>query len=116
MEREDKAYGLYANYWNYNCAYSAPIDFETVLIWSDLNGVSTLYYGKVWGDNAYSNDKDFSNLVVLLEECEVISWDTEDFREICCRKSTLTETIYYRVTINENGIPTITKVDIDGSS
>lgn len=111
LEREYKQYGTYANYWTYDCAYSAPIDFETVLVWSDLSGVSTLYYGKVWGDNAYLGGTDLTNLIVLLEDCEIISWNTQDFRKVYCRKTTRTETIYYCVIINEIGTPTIIEID-----
>lgn len=96
---------------------SAPIDHNTVLLWSDRSGTPKLYYGEVWGDQELYIPADpkggikdsFVNeevAILLLENCQHEGW-TFDLSKLKFRYTTFTETIYYIVVLDENGTPTI---------
>ena len=100
--------------WAYGCLKSAPIDYNTVLIWTDWGGTPTLYVGDVWGDQAMTYNVNMecteftiSNATALLENvvCEP-DW-TFDFDVLRFRKTTFTETIYYRIVLDENNTPSV---------
>jgi hypothetical protein len=110
---ERRSYGVWGHDgggWEFGCLKSAPIDYNTVLIWSDWSGTPKLYYGSVWGENGYQHYGyyiDETNLTILLENCTcdpVWSFDLDVLR---FRYTTFTETIFYKVIVDENGLPQI---------
>ena len=114
--REDKTMGYTSKKDEYS-NLSAPIDHNTVLLWSDRSGTPKLYYGEVWGDqelyipadpnggikDSFVNEK---VAILLLENCQHEGW-TFDLSKLKFRYTTFTETIYYIVVLDENGTPTI---------
>lgn len=114
--REDKTMGYTSKKDEYS-NLSAPIDHNTVLLWSDRSGTPKLYYGEVWGDQELYIPADpnggikdsFVNeevAILLLENCQHEGW-TVDLSKLKFRYTTFTETIYYIVVLDENGTPTI---------
>ena len=113
---EDRSYGIYGydgGNWDYNCLKSTPIDYNTVLIWCDWSGTPKLYYGDVWGENAFRENVggfdgkgfDDSKLTVLLENCICVpDWDF-DLNTMRFRYTTFTETVFYKIIVDENGAP-----------
>ena len=96
--------------WAYDCLKSAPIDYDTVLIWCDWSGTAKLYYGNVWGDADFSEFYesryfDESNLTVLLENCVCEPCWSFDLNVLKFRYTTLTETVFYNVVTDKNGVP-----------
>ncbi len=112
-------YGDYANYWEYECLKSAPIDDSTVLIWSDYTGTAKLYYAKVWGENAFTSMwKTEGNGMVVTEEklttlLENVVCDPDwslDFHELQFRHDSIEKTVFYKLITDENGVPTVVDV------
>ena len=106
-------YGYDGGNWDYNCLKSTPIDYNTVLIWCDWSGTAKLYFGDVWGENAFretgggfdGNGFDDSKLTVLLENCICVpAWDF-DLNTMRFRYTTFTETVFYKIIVDENGAP-----------
>jgi len=114
--QESMSYGTYGydgGNWDYNCLKSAPIDYNTVLIWCDWSGTAKLYFGDVWGENAFretgdgfsGNGFNESKLTVLLENCICVpDWDF-DLNTMRFRYTTFTETVFYKIIVDENGVP-----------
>ena len=96
------------------------IDYNTVLIFTNLSGTSKLYYAKVWGENAYTWDDNIGfteeNLNILLDDCKYASDDywsilQKDYTKLKFLKATPSQTIYYQVVLDEENVPVV--VDID---
>ena len=112
---EEKYYGIYGHNggnWSYGCLKSLPIDFETVLIWCDWSGTAKLYYGKVWGDDAIHISEAMAgspyqekNATVLLENCVCVPEWEFDLDIMRFRYTTFTETVFYKIIVDENGVP-----------
>jgi hypothetical protein len=120
LKSESKHFGSSSGIalWNYDCIKSAIIDSRTVLLWSDRNGTPKLYYGDVWGeddlctgDSKGKDDRVNEEVaILLLENCQAEGW-TYDLSQLKFRYTTVTETIYYIVVVDENGIPGIVNSD-----
>lgn len=138
LESETKNYGICGatgGYWDYGCVKSLPLDYNTVLIWSDLSGTPQLYYGSVYGpdsctasfdyeydENGIEVSKSFSekNMTVILENCTVSSeWYgsfdrkavEEAYKELVFRCTEITSTSYYQLIRKEDGTPYAVNTD-----
>lgn len=112
-----KSYGIYGDdggNWTYNCLKSLPINHDTVLIWCDWfdDEKSRLFYANVWEDDWLINGTiNESKITVILEDITVSMGDyiwgdwSFNLEELRFRKTTFTETIYYKIIIDENGNP-----------
>ena len=78
-----------------------PYDYNTVLIVIE----GTLYYGDLWGSNAYQPGST-NNLVLLAPNCELVP-ETKDkgIENVRYRYTTFTETIFYKIISDNNGNP-----------
>ncbi len=112
---ETKRFGDYgpSGDWTYSCLKSAPIDYKNILIWCDYSGTPKLYYFDVWaagdiyGGASSAGSIDESKLTVLLENCVCVpNWDF-DFNVLRFRYTTFSETVFYKLIIDENGIPAV---------
>jgi hypothetical protein len=63
-----------------------------------------LYYGDIWGENSYQNGND-QNLTLLLADFGVVDNEYVPLIDIRFIQTTLTQTIYYQIVIDENNIP-----------
>jgi hypothetical protein len=63
-----------------------------------------LYYGDIWGENSYQNGND-QNLTLLLADFGVVDNEYVPLIDIRFIQTTLTQTIYYQIIIDENNIP-----------
>ena len=121
---EEKTYGIYSvtgGNWSYGCVLSAPLDYNTVLIWSDLSGIPRLYYGNVYGAKGCTanlvyeyNDETgeeisciFSedNMTILLENCTPSAGWYSTYGEMTFRCTGVTATAYYKLHYDENSVP-----------
>ena len=110
---EDRSFGVWGGdggNWSFNCLKSLPFDYDTVLIWCDWSGTEKLYYGDVWGENAfdqYYNAENFdeSNLTVLLENCGCDPFWSFDLNKLRFRYTTFSGTVFYKIIADENGDP-----------
>jgi hypothetical protein len=62
-----------------------------------------VYYGDIWGENSYKNGN-LQNAKLLIANCGSVEDHTfmEDVRFV---QTTLTETVYWKIIIDENGVP-----------
>ncbi len=86
------------------------VDYKTMVVFLDNN----LYYGDVWGANAVypngiTNGMDASKLHLLLENVTREGYNSayDSFETWRFRKTTITETIFYKITVGDDGIPRV---------
>lgn len=125
LEYSNVNYGIYsgAGFWSYDCLRSAPLAYNRVLIWTDTatgDGIGTLYWGEVYGENAYTQtDEDgkisIENLIELLPDCQSSEeqesgwWWGGEYNKLVFRVIELSGTIYYRIVLDSTGTPQIVK-------
>lgn len=67
----------------------------------------TLYYGQLWGTNAYVPGST-SNLTQLIANCSIDdSTKGNAWQNIRFRYTTFTETVFYKIILDENGTPQV---------
>lgn len=111
LESEGKSYGVFGSdggEWNFDCLKSAPLNANTVLIWTDYSGTSKLYSGNVWGENCltsslYKDNFSESNLTVLIENCYPEPCWEFDISKLYFRYTSFTETVLYKIIYDESG-------------
>ena len=79
------------------------IDYNSALFLIE----GTLYYGQLWGANAYVPGST-SNLTQLIANCSIDdSTKGNAVQNIRFRYTTFTETVFYKIILDENGAPQV---------